>query len=207
MLVDPFLGTPQEGGWPMGFAFGFMGPNVTDPPPSVIAPELIDAFNQGRLAGQQAAVDGVALSSECMDASQDVPAGAEDVVIGSHLLEGLGIAADFLASHIGHGVAGIAVLLFELTIPGPPPTAPEDVLPALGQKFVENLNAMGIDSGDLFVAVGVDMQVTGCELKFSPLFKTIDQARNAADAMGRPHHVIAHWQLNASGSFEIVEAS
>jgi hypothetical protein len=207
MITNPHAGTPTEPGWAMGFAFGFMGPNFTDSPPAVIAPELIDAFNEGRLVGQQAAIDGAALSSECMDASQEVPAGAEVVLIGSHVLEGLGIAVDFLSKHIGHGVAGIAVLLFELTIPGPPPTTPEDVLPSLGQKFVDALNSMGIDSGDLFIVVGVDMQATGCELEFSRLFKTIDQARQAADAMGRPHRAIAHWQLNASGNFEIVEAS
>jgi hypothetical protein len=207
MLANPFVGTPQETGWAMGFAFGFMGPNFTDSPPAVIAPEFIDAFSEGRLVGQQCAIDGLAISSECLDASQEVPAGAEAVVLGSHILEGLGIAADFLAKHIGRGVAGIAVLLFELTIPGPPSTTPEDVLPLLGQKFVEALNSMGIDSGDLFIAVGVDMQATGCELRFSRLFKTIDQARTAADGMGRPHHAIAQWQLNASGNFEIVETS
>jgi len=207
MITNPFSGTPQEAGWAIGFAFGFMGPNFTDPPPAIIAPELIDAFNQGRLVGQQGAIDGLSLSTECMDASREVPPGAEEVVTGSHVLEGLGIAFDFLMKHLGHGVAGIAVLLFELTIPGPPDATPEEVLPSLGQKFVETLNSMGIDSGDLFVAVGVDTEARGCELRFSRLFKTIDQARAAADAMGRPHRVIAHWQLNASGSFEIIEAS
>jgi hypothetical protein len=58
MITNPFSGTPQEAGWAMGFAFGFMGPNFTDPPPAIIAPELIDAFNQGRLIGQQGAIDG-----------------------------------------------------------------------------------------------------------------------------------------------------
>jgi hypothetical protein len=207
MITNPHAGTPTEAGWAMGFAFGFMGPNFSDTPPAVIAPELIDAFNEGQLVGQQSAIDGVALSSDCMDASQDVGSGAEAVVHGLDVLEVIGISVDFLASHIGHGVAGIAVLLFELTIPGPPAPTPEDVLPSLGQKFVSALSSMGIDSGDLFVAAGVDMQAAGCEFKFSNLFKTLDQARESADAMGRPHRAIAHWQLDASGSFEIVEAS
>jgi hypothetical protein len=128
-------------------------------------------------------------------------------VTGSHILEGLGIALDIVTKHLGHGVAGIAVLLFELTIPGPPNATPEEVLPSLGQKFVDTLNSMEIDSGELFIGVGVDEQSSGCELQFSRLFKTIDQARQAADAMGRPHRVVARWQLNASGNFEIVEAS
>jgi hypothetical protein len=41
----------------------------------------------------------------------------------------------------------------------------------------------------------------------SSAFKTLDLARQTTDAMGRSHRAIAHWQLDASGSFEIVEAS
>ena len=208
MIANPFAGTPQEPGWTMGFASGFMGPQLSDAPPSVIAPDLVDAFNQGRLDGQQAAIEGLVLSSSCMDATQDVPNGAETLLKGVHVVEGIAVAGDFLLAHIAHGFAGLAVLLFELAIPGgPPPATPEDVMPSLGRRFVDALNGMGIDSGDLFIAVGVDMQVVGCELLFSSLFKTIDQARQAADAMARPNHVIAHWRLEDSATFELVEAS
>jgi putative transposase len=80
----------------MGFAFGFIGPNFTGPPPTVIAPELFDAFNQGRLTGQQGAIDGLALSTDCVDASREPPPGAEAVMRGGDVLEGLGIAFDVL---------------------------------------------------------------------------------------------------------------
>lgn len=207
MITNPHAGTPSESGWAMGFAFGFMGSDVSAPPPAVIAPELVDAFAEGQLVGQQSAVDGISLSGGCMDAKQEVPPGAETFVHGIDALEGLGIVIDFIGPHVAHGFVGLAVLLFEFTIPDRPNLTPEEVLPSLGQKFQDTLNSMGIDSGDLFVAVGIDPDAAECELKFSSLFKTIDQARQAADDMGRPHRAIAHWQLNASGSFEIAEAS
>jgi hypothetical protein len=40
MIANPFLGTPQQSGWAMGFAFGFLGPNFSDSLPAVVAPAL-----------------------------------------------------------------------------------------------------------------------------------------------------------------------
>jgi hypothetical protein len=205
MIINPHAGTPTESGWTMGFAFGYMGPNFEVPTPSVIAPELAGAFNEGRLVGQQSAIEGLSLTSECMDVSQDVSPAGEEFVTGIHVIEVID-ALNELRTHLSHGLVSIAVLLFELSIPGPPPVSPEELLPTLGARFVATLGAMGIADGDLFIAVGVDMETAGCEFRFSPLFKSLDQARQAADAMGRPHRVIARWRLNASGSFELIEA-
>lgn len=95
---------------PWDLRSGYLGPNFSGPPPAVIAPKLIDAFNEGRLAGQQAAIEGLAMSPECLDTSDERPAGAEGMIIGTHLLEGAGIAVDLAASHLAGGV----VLLIEL---------------------------------------------------------------------------------------------
>ena len=64
----------------IGFAFGYMGPPQSGPAPSVIAPELVDAFNEGRLAGEQAAVDGLPSGPECIDTSIEASPAAEGVV-------------------------------------------------------------------------------------------------------------------------------
>ena len=114
MITNPDAGTFTESGWALGFAFGFMDPRFSDAPPALIAPELIDAFNEGRLVGQQTAIDGLSLTPECMDASQEGSNAAEGLVAGIHILEGLGTAVDFLASHVDSGVAGNASN-FEIT--------------------------------------------------------------------------------------------
>jgi hypothetical protein len=206
MITNPFLGTPQETGWGMGFAFGFTGPNFTDPPPAVIAPELIDAFNEGRLVGQQSATGGIELSSSCLDLSSERPLGEEVALVG-HVFE-LGMAVKDLANvkHVAGGIAGLIVLFLEIGIPDFTPT-PDEIMPSLAEKFTETLNRMGIDSGEVFIGMDIDMGVTGCEVEFSNLFKTAEQARQAAAAMGRPNTAIAHWRLDASGNLEILEAN
>jgi hypothetical protein len=100
MITNPHAGTFTESGWALGFAFGFMGPRFSNAPPALIAPELIDAFNEGRLVGQQTAIDGLSLTPECMDASQEASNAAEGLVTSIHILEGLGTAVDFLASQL-----------------------------------------------------------------------------------------------------------
>ena len=103
------------------------------------------------------AIDGLALSAECMDSSREGPPGAEAIVTRSLILEGIGIAAaDLVMKHLGHGVAGATVLLSELTIPVPPNAIPEEVLPSFGQELVDAVNGIRIDLGDLFIAVGID---------------------------------------------------
>jgi hypothetical protein len=206
MIANPFLGTPQQSGWAMGFAFGFLGPNFSDSPPAVIAPELIEAFNQGRLVGQQCAIDGIELSSSCVDTAEE-PVGEKLIVGGAHVFE-LGMALKDLSSmeHLAGGIGGLIVLFIELTIPDFTPT-PDEIMPTLAAKFTETLNSMGIDSGEVFIGVGIDMAAKGCEAKLTNLFKTADQARQAVNAMNRPNSAVAHWQLNASGNLEIIEAN
>jgi hypothetical protein len=190
----------------MGFAFGFMGPNFTGPPPAVIAPELIDAFSEGQLGGQQAAVDGIELSSTCLDLSEE-PLSKEIPEWGGHIVElGMIIKDARRLKTLSGGIAGAIMLLIELGIPPFTPT-PDGIFQSLTQKFTETLNSMGIDSGELFIGMGIDMNVPNCEVQFTRIFTTSDQAQQAAAAMQRLNTAIAHWQLNASSNLDIIEVN
>jgi hypothetical protein len=206
MITNPHAGTSTESGWAMGFAFGFMGSSFSDSPPAVIAPELIDAFSEGQLAGQQAAADGIELSSTCVDLLEE-PLSKEIPEWGGHIIElGMIIKDMWKLKHVAGGVAGAIILVIELGIPPFTPT-PEEMFPSLTQRFTETLDSMGIDSGELFIGMGIDMNVPNCEVQFTRVFKTADQARQAVAAMGRPNSAIAHWQLNASGNLDIIEVN
>jgi hypothetical protein len=189
----------------MGFAFGFMGPTFSDSPPAVIASDLINAFNEGQLVGQQAAVDGIELSSQCIDLSEEPPV-KEGLEWSGRIFELGMILKDAYKKKVAGGIAGAIILLIELGIPPFTPT-PDEMFPSLTQKFTETLNSMGLDSGELFIGMGIDMEVANCEVYLTRIFKTADQARQAVAAMGRPNTAIAHWQLNACGNLDIIEVN
>jgi hypothetical protein len=220
MITNPYAGAQGEDAWRKGFGFGFAGPARTDAsPPSdaapPVAPELIDTFNEGRLVGQQYAANGLPIDPEYIDASEETSSKLTET---AHVLEGADVTKDFIAAllstakaaeHLAHGLAGGVVLLIELAVTLPHQyKTPEDVLPGLGEQFVNALADLGIQNTlDLYCAVGVDLKAAGQEFRFSPIFRSIDQARSAAGAMGRADWVIAHWRTNQCGSFELIDAS
>jgi len=219
MITNPYTGANGEDAWRKGFGYGFAGPAYTDAsPPSEaappIAPELIDAFNEGRLVGQQYAANGLPIDPEYMDVSEETSTLTET----AHVLEGADVGKDVIAAlfstakaaeHLAHGIAGGVVLLIELAITLPHQyKTPEDVLPGLGEQFVNALADLGIqDTLDLYCAVGIDLNAAGQQFRFSPIYRSIDQARSAAGTMGRADWVIARWSTNQCGGFELVDAS
>jgi hypothetical protein len=58
-LTPPQVESPQSRSWGIGFAFGFQGPEQSSMTPANIQPEDVDAFNQGVLAGQGTAINGL----------------------------------------------------------------------------------------------------------------------------------------------------
>jgi len=143
MTQNPYAGTAGEVGWQMGFAYGFTGPEFTAPPPP-ISPELMEAFNEGRLAGQQTAIEGFPVSSECIDVKADVSEGEDTLVHGIDILEVVAIAKDVFAKHIADAVGGAVVLIGELMITSVRhDQQPEEVLPILGAQL-KTSKRMGI---------------------------------------------------------------
>ncbi|HZO88800.1 MAG TPA: hypothetical protein VFB38_10730 [Chthonomonadaceae bacterium] len=206
MITNPYAGTPAEAGWSMGLAYGYAGPAYSDAPPAVIAPDLVDAFNEGRLVGQQYAAEGIPVSPECMDAREEVPGTVEGVITGGEIVHAVG---EMVLKHLARGVAGLVVAFIEASVSLQTHyQAPENALGTLGEQFVEQLAQLGIqDSLEIYCAMGIDYQAEGCQFRFSSLFKSIDQARQAANAMGRSTWVIARWRTDACGSLELVEGN
>jgi hypothetical protein len=206
MPQNPYAGTASEHGWQMGFAYGFTGPEVTDPPPP-IAPELIDAFNEGRLAGQQTAIEGFPVSSECVDIKADVPEGGKGIVLdGIDSLEVIDIVKDVLKTHIADAVGGAVVLIGELLITSVHhDQEPEDVVAVLGAGLKQLLSELGIeDSFEVFCGLGIDVDAEGCQIRLSPVFKSFEQARDAAVAMDRPECAVARWRSDVPGAVDLI---
>jgi len=206
MISNPFPSPSTSSvAWANGFFKGFAGPNQSIEPPSDVVESDIDAFNAGVLAGQQGAIDGLELSDPCVRAAEESSEAAH-VVTGLELLHGAWELRKLAT--LGAGLAGIAVALIELSITLPERTIrPEQVLPNLVQPLIDSLAAFGVGSLELFCGAGSDPSQHDCEIRLTPLFKSLEQAKDAVIAMGRPEWVVVSWRTDASGSFRIVEAS
>ncbi len=209
-LVNPHLGTATEGGWAMGFSWGFVGPAFSSDPPLVIAPEQSDAFNAGVLAGQETAISGLTIDPPCVSLEQEVSPAAEEFMEGVHLFEGLGLLKALVTTHFAHAAVDGLVGLFLLLIPGPMPLNPATVFGDLAANVRRALNELGLARSSLFLAAGFDDAAAGCELLFTPIFTRIDDARAAVEALGRAHWFIARWDADAplsGGGFEVIESN
>jgi hypothetical protein len=191
----------------MGFAWGFVGPAFSSDPPLVIAPDQLDAFNEGVLAGQQAAIDGLSIDSSCVSLAPFVSDAAEAFMHDFHHFEKISTLIA-LRKHFAHGAVEFFVLAFTLLIPGPPPLSATgefaDKAAALRDRLVE----LGLDQGSLFLGAGIDESDKGCELLFSNLYTDIDSARSEVQDQGRPHWVLARWDAGApvsGGGFTVIE--
>jgi hypothetical protein len=209
-MFNPYLGTEFEGGWAMGFAWGFAGPAFSEDPPLVIAPEEVDIFNEGVLAGQQAAIEGLSVEPACVSLEQEVSSAAEGFMEGVHDFELIGIAYSALARHFANATVEALVFAFLLMIPGPPPLNSITEFRRIGRDIRDRLSELGLSNRSLFLAAGIDEEVAGCELQFTPIFTNLDGAREAVQWLGRAQWVIARWDANApmSGAqFRIIESS
>ncbi|WP_028065883.1 hypothetical protein [Solirubrobacter soli] len=208
MLENPYLPSPaRASAWAEGFTKGYAGSGTPEAGPTIDA-DGMDAFNEGVLTGEESAANGLESDVACLVAPED-PGPAEDVL---HAWDGIEVAHGLWEMRhlrtLAAGIAGIAVVLVELAITLPAHTLPpEQVLPSLGQPMVDALAAYGLDSIEVFCGAGLDPSATDCEILISPLFKSQDTARQAAEAMGRSLWVVASWRTDQSGSFRLVDAN
>jgi hypothetical protein len=191
--------------WANGFFNGFSGPDHSVAPPADMADRDADAFNAGVLAGQQAAIDGLEFSDPCVPAAEEGSEAAH-VITGVEILHGAWELRHLKS--LGAGLAGIAVALFELACSLPKNTRPpEEVLPNLIQPLLDSLEAFGVGSLELFCGAGLDPLQADCEIRLTPLFRSLGQARDAATAMGRPKWAVVSWRTDQCRSFRVVDAS
>lgn len=207
MLYNPYLEGPYEisvaDAWSEGFAKGFLYNYTIEPSGELGAAEL-DAFNEGVQAGLDASTNGIALDEVCVIAGESHSEIAEllhELQFGGETL--LAIYEAVKHSSLVAGVAGGFVAVTLLLISSVHNTLPpEQVLPTLGQPTIDRAAALGLDNVELFCGVGIDPLAEGCEFMLTPLFKSFDQARDAAGAMGR-ETIVVSWRTDQSGSFTV----
>jgi hypothetical protein len=210
-LTPPQVESPQSRSWAMGFAFGFQGPEQSSMTPADIA-EDADAFNQGVLAGQDAAINGLLLPQPCVDLNAEGPGAAEFELDGDievvAFLKGLASTTKGI-SHLAGGLAEAVLAVVNLSIAletfsDDPETALQQQAAALQQL----LQRLGIqNSMELFTGAGVDLDNRGCELLLTPVFRFQDSATNAAQALGRSRWFVMSWRTDQSGGATIVASS
>jgi hypothetical protein len=84
---------------------------------------------------------------------------------------------------------------------------PEEAVAKPAGRLADLLAGMGItDSMALFLGGGVDMSIGGCELKLTRVFRRLDDARAAAQQMGRPQFIVMSWRTDASGSLTLADS-
>jgi hypothetical protein len=209
MLVNPFLTppqieSPQSRGWAMGFAFGFQGPEESTMTPATINPEDADAFDQGVLVGQDAAINGLSLATPCVDLNAEGPSVPHLAVEGA---EG-GIA---LYTLVAHGIAGAVtegvVLLVTLSIALETFfDDPDDALAQRAAALKGRLEEMGFEAPmELFIGGAVDKAQPGCELMLTPIFRSEQAATEAARSTGRPQWLVVSWRTDQSGGVKVLD--
>lgn len=212
-MENPFLRPPQVEGpqsrsWGFGFAFGFQGPAHSSMTPADIQPEDPDAFDQGVLAGQDAATSGVPLAQPCVDLNAEGG-------IGPHLALELPEAGLWLADIAGKsatiagGIGGGLLFFINLSIALETFTDdPDERLAQAANTLQAQLQTMGFDqSMELFIGGAVDTTIVRCELLLTPIFRDKDAAVSAASGLGRPHWLVASWRTDQSGGATIVANS
>jgi hypothetical protein len=191
----------------MGFAFGFQGPEQSTMAQADVQTEDTDAFNQGVLAGQGAAMNGLPFDQFCVDLNAEGPDwpefGMDAVIEGGQMI--WSIVKHGFALSLLEGVLLVVNLSIALeTFSDDPETAIQQEATALQQL----LQRMGItNSLELFIGGGVDTTQRGCELKLTPIFRSKDAATNSASTLGRDKWFVASWRTDQCGGATIVASS
>lgn len=204
-LAPPQVESPKSRSWGYGFAYGFQGPTQSSMTPDDIQPEDADAFDEGVLAGQDAAIHGVPLDNSCIDLHAEGPTLAHLALEGPELVTWAADCYEGLAGGIAGGVLFVINLSIALeTFTDDPETRLSEAASALQAQ----IQKMGFDgSVELFIGSGLDKSVEGCELKLTSVFRTQDDATTAAKALGRPHWLVASWRTDQSGGAKIADFS
>ncbi len=210
MIANPFLTppqieSPQSRSWAMGFAFGFQGPEESSITPAEINPEDADAFDQGVLVGQDAAINGLSLATACVDLNAKGPTGPH--LLATEGPEGGILLYSLIGTHFVAAVAESVLLIVTLSIAletffDDPDVALAERAAALKQRLEE----MGFKAPmELFIGGAVDTTQPGCELMVTPVFRSEQAATAAARATGRPQWLVISWRTDQSGGVKVLD--
>jgi hypothetical protein len=207
MITNPFMAPPfaesQAIAWAKGFAFGFQGPPESVPRPSDIDPNDGDAFDAGVLVGQQTAIAGFPVPSECVDLREPPPSLLAFAPAGFEALTFLKEVGKKAGGAVVSAILAFIDFTMAKTLHFHDPT---ESVAQPAEQLAEMLSNMGItDSMALFLGGGIDENVAGCELKLTPVFRNLEDAHAAAQAMGRPNFIVMSWRTDASRSLTLVD--
>lgn len=214
-LTPPQVESPQSRSWAKGFVWGFEGPANSSLPRDDLGIEDNDAFDQGMLAGQNAAINGLELDHPCIDLNVEPPAllhplearnFPEAADVG---MEGLAVLYEvFEKGFVAASGSGILLALALSIGLETFSDDPGEVISENATRIQEQLSEMGFTASfRLFAGGAVDLSQAGCELKMTPVFRQLEDAKAAAIAMGRPHWVVASWRSDQSGGVEVVASA
>lgn len=214
-MQNPFLTIPQvesdaSRSWEQGFVYGFQGPAQSSLAQGDVATENADAFNQGVIDGQDAAVNGLDLAQSCVDLNVERPSlfhfAADAAAEGVFSAFGLTIKGiSHLAGGLAEGIIAVVNLSIALeTFSDDPDTA----IAERAQRLQAAMSDLGITTPlDLFLGGGVDLSVAGCELQLTRIFRHQADAEAAARALGRGQWLVINWRTDQSGGMRLVASS
>jgi hypothetical protein len=218
-MENPFLIPPQvesaaSRSWGQGFTWGFQGPAFSILPREDLPIEDLKAFDLGVLAGQQAAIDGLAVESSCVDLNVEHPAllawaNPSEVTESLSVMLGGAKAGIEIGKHfLG---AGFSVVLFLLELAIGLETFSDDPKVELSKRaeiLAQALVDLGFDAPmTCFLGGGIDLSQTGCELLLTPIFRRLEDARAAAQGLGRTGWIVVSWRNDQSGGVRMVASS
>jgi hypothetical protein len=192
--------------------FGFQGPPESIEPGSDFSVEDLDAFNEGVLAGQTAAIEGLPfVDNPCVDLHREPPPDFPELA-----WSGLDAAAAIrelvelgFKKAMGGAIVGAVTTLIDLSIALE--THFDEPLTALAKyasRLQELLGDMGTTGGAaLFIGGAVDFDQVGCELQVTPVFRASDSAMQAARNLARPGpKLVVRWRTDQSGGATVVDS-
>lgn len=209
-ITNPFDQEPfapsQALAWGQGFLFGMTGPLYSrEQAPDSIGDDVREAFEQGVLAGQQAAIDGLNIFPQCIDTEEQ-----EHVPLAAELgLEGAGFIADLVegAKLASAAFSTIFMAALDIALAAHHFTPPEEVIYGITQQFFGTIENLGRDDCAFYLGGAVDLNVAGCQLQLTRLFRTQEQAHDAAVGLGRTLWFVAEWHANQCGSMTLIDGT
>jgi hypothetical protein len=202
---DPFAPS-QAFAWGQGFLFGLTGPfESTEQAPDEISEDVREAFEKGVLSGQQAAIDGLDIFPQCVDTEEQ-----EHVPLAAELgLEAAGFAVELIeaAKLASAAFSTCFMAALDIALAAHHFTPPEEVIDGITEKFFGTIEALGHEDCNFFIGGAVDLEAAGCQLKLTPLFRTPEQAHDAAVSFGRPVFFVGEWHANQCGRMKLIEGT
>lgn len=211
MVQNPYLTVPQVESdaslsWEAGFLYGFQGPEQSTFAQGDAPSSDGDAFNQGVLDGQNAAINGLDLGTPCIDLNVEPPSFAHFATDAG--IEGAFAAATYLGKHfMAYGLEGIVAIINLSIALETFSDDPDAALAARANRVQDQLNTLGFtNSMELFFGGGVDLSATSCELQVTPIFRRQEDATSAARSLGRDRWLVVGWRSDQCNGIRTIDS-